>query len=59
MGCCADYCTNSEKKGFQMFRIPKGERRKLWLKHINRDDLDTKNCDHMRLCHVSNNNYMY
>ncbi|XP_067216377.1 uncharacterized protein [Linepithema humile] len=50
--CCADYCTNSAKKGFRMCRIPRGERRKLWLERINRDDLGLENCDNMRLCHA-------
>jgi len=50
--CCANYCTNSTKKGFRLYRIPRGDRRKLWLERINRDDLQDKNCDNMRLCHV-------
>jgi len=28
--CCADYCTNSTKKGFCICWIPRGERRKVW-----------------------------
>ena len=38
-GCCADYCTNSTKKGFQMCRLPRDKTRmKVWIDNINRQD---------------------
>ncbi|XP_076665701.1 uncharacterized protein LOC143367606 [Andrena cerasifolii] len=38
-GCCADYCTNSDKKGYKMCRIPQcNKRRKVWIENINRGD---------------------
>ncbi|XP_076665372.1 uncharacterized protein LOC143367443 [Andrena cerasifolii] len=38
-GCCADYCTNSAKKGFQMCRLPRDKTRmKVWIDNIDRKD---------------------
>lgn len=53
-GCSAGYCTNTNKKGFQMCPFPKdSEKRKIWIQNINRIDwIPTSNA---RLCDVSYN----
>nr|XP_012215082.1 PREDICTED: THAP domain-containing protein 2-like [Linepithema humile] len=38
-GCSADYCTNSSKKRFRMYKFPKEvKRRKIWVENVNRID---------------------
>lgn len=51
-GCSVDYCTNSNKKGFQMCRFPKdSERKKMWIQNMNR--IDWTPTSDARLCDVS------
>lgn len=49
-GCCAENCTNSAAKGFQMCRVPRNdERRKKWIQNMNCTKTPGPND---MLCHV-------
>lgn len=51
-GCCVIQCKNSTVKGFRVFRLPSAnannERRLLWLKLIDREDLP----ENAKICEV-------
>ncbi|XP_018304801.1 THAP domain-containing protein 4 [Mycetomoellerius zeteki] len=38
-GCCIENCKNRSEKGFRLFRVPTGDRRKEWLQLIGKETL--------------------
>ncbi|KYN15726.1 hypothetical protein ALC57_12023 [Trachymyrmex cornetzi] len=38
-GCCVQNCKNRTEKGFRLFRVPTGDRRKEWLQLIGKEAL--------------------